>query len=141
MERLLRGTRPISRNVDAGGGGSELVFPVGKLMFQSLALELVALPGCVISVLRRKRRKRVGLLRAGGVIVRRKFVQQSSSGPSVEGDVVDRDQQQVIEFIEAKQRSSDRDGLAQVERFSRFFPGKLRSMIFPLRVCNGGEIF
>jgi hypothetical protein len=115
-EALARRPRPVAGEVQEGRRSGELAAPEIELLFEGRAGEPAALPHREVGVLYGQLRQRGGRPRGQGGVERRQLVVEDVRGPVVDGDMVRRDQQQVLLGAHAEQQRVEDRAILEVER-------------------------
>ena len=119
-EGLRRRARPVGRKIEHRGCAVEMLFPEIELRTQTLAAPGLVLPQRDIGDLQFGRRRVDRFARAQAVVGLEHFAEQAGDRPAVDGDVMERDHQQVQIGSDGDQRSPDRRTGLQREGFRGF---------------------
>ncbi len=98
---------------------AQLLFPVIQLALGLALRQPFTLPLAVIGVAQRQRRKFEGLALNGGRVKARELVDQHIQRPAIGNDVVQRDQQLMLFFVQLQQRNAQQRAVLQIERQTR----------------------
>ncbi len=98
---------------------AQLLFPVIQLALGLALRQPFTLPLAVIGVAQRQRRKFEGLALNGGRVKARELFDQHIQRPAIGNDVVQRDQQLMLFFVQLQQRNAQQRAVLQIERQTR----------------------
>ncbi len=113
---LYRRSRPVGRQIKDLRRAVQPAPPGGELPLQHLAPEPGALPGREVGVLDGQLGQRRGLPRGKGAVERRQLAAEHPHGPAVGGDVVQREERQVLLARQPQQGDAQERPPHQVER-------------------------
>src|SRR5581483_1750096 len=112
---LYGGARPICWQLQQRWRVVELLPPVGKLAFQNLSLEPVALPDCVIGVLDGKWRQGDRLALNSSAIQNAQLLEKDINRPAIRDDVVLRQEQHMFLLAQTQDAYADQWTSSQIK--------------------------